>query len=163
MDYEEYRELTNTIDAYLETNNPKTLLSIQNCIKTKEGFREKLIEDLVEYTHERYIEVFSTNDQIKIVSDLVAKIKETEYLAFRVCWILPYVSDKALDKILSTADDIALVKIMHEIKDIVRVIGHRLCDSSTYFWLRSTNIFSRMGERMIWHKLYRKCKKNLNK
>lgn len=160
MDYNEYWKLTNTIDAYLETGNCQMLASIQNCIKTKEGCREKLIKDLLEY-HERYIQVFSTDDQVKIVSDLVAQIKQREYLAHRASWILAYVSDKALNQILSNADDVALVKIMYEIKRHIRVIGNRLCDSSTYFWLHSTNIFSRMGERMMWRNLYRKCKRNL--
>ena len=58
MNYNDYRELTNTIDAYLETGNPKTLASIQECLETKEGWREKLMEDLVK-GHERYIQVFS--------------------------------------------------------------------------------------------------------
>lgn len=160
MDYNEYRELTNMIDAYLETGNRQTLASIQDCIVTKEGCREKLMEDLEE-SHERYIQVFSTDDQVKIVSDLAAQIKQREYLAYRVSWILPYVSDKALDQILSNADDVALVKIMYEIKGHIRAIGNRFCDSSTYFWLHSTNIFSRMGERMTWRKLYRKCQRNL--
>lgn len=160
MDYNEYRELTNMIDAYLETGNRQTLASIQECIVTKEGCREKLMEDLVE-SHERYIQVFSTDDQVKIVSDLAAQIKQREYLAYRVSWMLPYVSDKALDQILSNADDVALVKIMYEIKGHIRAIGNRFCDSSTYFWLHSTNIFSRMGERMTWRKLYRKCQRNL--
>lgn len=160
MDYNEYRELTNMIDAYLETGNRQTLASIQDCIVTKEGCRGKLMEDLGE-SHERYIQVFSTDDQVKIVSDLAAQIKQREYLAYRVSWILPYVSDKALDQILSNADDVALVKIMYEIKGHIRAIGNRFCDSSTYFWLHSTNIFSRMGERMMWRKLYRKCQRNL--
>jgi len=160
MDYNEYRELTNTIDAYLATGNRQTLASIQNCIATKEGCREKLVKDLEEH-HERYIRVFSTDDQVKIVSDLVAQIKQREYLAYRVSRMLPYVSDKALEQILSNADDVALVKIMDEIKGHIRAIGNRFCDSSTYFWLHSTNIFSRMGERITWMKLYRKCKRNL--
>lgn len=160
MDYNEYRELTNMIDAYLETGNRQTLASIQNCIATKEGCREKLVKDFEEH-HERYIRVFSTDDQVKIVSDLAAQIKQREYLAYRVSWMLPYVSDKALEQILSNADDVALVKIMDEIKGHIRAIGNRFCDSSTYFWLHSTNIFSRMGERITWMKLYRKCKRNL--
>lgn len=160
MDYNEYRKLTSTIDAYLETGNRQTLASIQDCIETKEGCRERLMEDLVE-GHERYIQVFSTDDQVKIVSDLAAQIKQKEYLAFRVSWMLPYVSDKALEQILINADDVALVKIMNKIKGHIRAIGNRFCDSSTYFWLHSTNIFSRMGERMTWCKLYRKCKRNL--
>lgn len=160
MDYNEYRKLTNTIDAYLATGNRQTLASIQNCIATKEGCREKLVKDLEEQ-HERYIRVFSTDDQVKIVSDLAAQIKQREYLAYRVSWMLPYVSDKALEQILSNADDIALVKIMDEIKRHIMAIGNRFCDSSTYFWLHSTNIFSRMGERITWMKLYRKCKRNL--
>ena len=160
MDYNEYRELTNTIDAYLATGNRQTLASIQNCIATKEGCREKLVKDLEEH-HERYIRVFSTDDQVKIVSDLAAQIKQREYLAYRVSWMLPYVSDKALEQILSNADDVALVKIMDEIKGHIRAIGNRFCDSTTYFWLHSTNIFSRMGERITWMKLYRKCKRNL--
>ena len=160
MDYNEYRELTNTIDAYLATGNRQTLASIQNCIATKEGCREKLVKDLEEH-HERYIRVFSTDDQVKIVSDLAAQIKQREYLAYRVSWMLPYVSDKALEQILSNADDVALVKIMDEIKGHIRAIENRFCDSSTYFWLHSTNIFSRMGERITWMKLYRKCKRNL--
>lgn len=161
MDYNEYRELTSKIDAYLETGNRQTLASIQDCIETKEGCRQRLMEDLVEYHHERYIQVFSTDDQVKIVSDFAAQIKQREFLAYRVSWMLAYVSDKALDQILSNADDVALVKIMEEIKDHIRVIGKRFCDSSTYFWLHSTNIFSRMGERMMWRKLYRKCQRNL--
>ncbi len=162
MDYNEYRELTNSIDAYLETGNRQTLASIQNCIETKEGCRKKLMKDLVKY-HYRYIQVFSTDDQVKIVSNLAAQIKQEEYLAYKVSWILPYVSDKVLEQILSTADDVALVKIMHAIKRHIRAIGHRFCDSSTYYWLHTTNIFSRMGERMTWRKLYRKCQRNLNK
>lgn len=161
MDYDEYRELTNTIDAYLKTGNRQTLASIQECIETNEDYREKLIEDLLEH-HERYIQVFSTDDQVNIASNLAAQIKQREYLAFRVSWMLPYVSDKALNQILSKADDVALVKIMHEIKGHIRVIGNRFCDSSTYFWLHSTNIFSRMKERMMWRKLYKKCQNSLN-
>lgn len=160
MDYNEYREFTNTIDAYLETGNRQTLANIQDCIETKKGCREMLMEDL-EKRYERYIQVFSTDDQVKIISDLVAQIKHNEYLAFRVSWMLPYVSDKALDQILINADDVALVKIMNEIKDHIRIIGNRFCDSSTYFWLHSTNVFSRLGERMTWRKLYRKCQRNL--
>ena len=161
MNYDEYREFTNTVDAYLETGNRQTLTSIQDTIKTKEGCRERLMEDLINY-HERYIQVFSTDDQIVIVSDLEAQIKQREYLAYSVSWMLPYVSDKSLNQILTNADDVALVKIMNAIAGNIRAIGNRLCDSSTYFWLHTTNIFSRMGERMMWRKLYRKCKRNLN-
>lgn len=159
MDYNEYRELTNMIDAYLETGNRQTLASIQDCIVTKEGCREKLMEDLVE-GYERYIQVFSTDDQVKIVSDLAAQIKQREYLAYRVSWMLPYVSDKALNQILSNADDVALGKIMYEIKGN-NINANRFCDSYTYFWRHSTNIFSRMRERMTWRKLYRMCQRNL--
>ena len=162
MDYNEYRELKNSIDAYLETDNRQTLVSIQNCIETNEECRKKIIKELMEY-HERYIQVFSVDDQVKIVSNLVAQIKQEDHLAYRISWLLPYVSEQALEKILSTADDVALVKIMHEIKRHIRVIGNRLCDSPTYFWLDTTNIFSRMCEKIMWRNLYRKCERNLNK
>lgn len=163
MNYDEYRELTNLIDAYLDTGNRETLATIQNCIETKEGCRESLMEDLIEHYHSRYIKVFSADDQVKIVSDLAAQICQKEYLAYKVSWMLPYVSDKVLEQILSTADDVALVRIMREIKGNIRAIGNRFCDSSTYFWLHTTNIFSRMGERMAWRKIYRKCRRNLKK
>ena len=162
MDYNEYRELTNSIDVYLHTGNCQTLASIQKCIKTKEGLRKKLMEDLLG-DHNRYIQVFSTDDQVKIVSDLAAQIKQDENLAYTVSWMLPFVSEKALNQILSTADDVVLVKIMHEIKGHIRAIGHRLCDYSTFYWLHTTNIVSRIDERITWRKIYRKCERNLNK
>lgn len=160
MDYNEYEELTNTIDVYLKTGNRQLLASIRHCIETKEGCREELIEDLLKY-HKRYIQIFSTDDQIKIANDLASQIKKDEYLAHSVSWILPYVSDTVLDQILSNADDIALVKIMDQIKRNIRAIGNRLCDSPTYFWLHTTNIFSRMRERMIWRRIYGKCRRYL--
>lgn len=163
MNYNEYRELTNLIGEYLDTGNRETLATIQNYIETKEGCREKLMEKLIEYPHNRYIKLFSTDDQIKIISDLVAQICQKEYLAYKVTWMLPYVSDKVLEQILSTADDVALVRIMREIKRNIRVIGNRFCDSSAYFWLHTTNIFSRIGERMTWRRIYRKCRRNLKK
>lgn len=161
MDYNEYLEVRNSIDAYVKTGNQRMLAEIQANIETKNGLREKLIEDL-EY-HEEYIQVFSTDEQIKIVGDLVSQIKQREYISHQVSWMLPYVSDKVLNEILAKADNVALVKIMDDIKSHIRVIGNRFCDSSTYFWLESTNIFSRMGERITWSVLYRKCKKNLKK
>ena len=84
MDYNEYRELTNLIDAYLDTGNRETLTTIQSCIETKEDCRERLMKDLIERFPNRYIKVFSSNDQVKIVSDLVAQMGQKEYLAYRV-------------------------------------------------------------------------------
>lgn len=159
MNYNEYLEIKNSIDAYVEIGNQRMLAEIQSNIEKKNGLREKLIEDL-EY-HEEYIHVFSTDEQIKIVGDLVSQIKQNAYISDKVSWMLLYVSDKALNEILARADNVALVKIMDEIKSNIRVIGNRFCDSSAYFWLKSTNIFSRMGERITWLRLYRKCKKNL--
>jgi len=161
MDYNEYLDIKDSIDAYVKTGNQRMLAEIQANIEKKNGLREKLIEDL-EY-HEEYIQVFSTDEQIKIVGDLVSQIKQRKYSSHKVSWMLPYVSDKALNEILAKADNVALVKIMDDIKRNIRVIGNRFCDSSAYFWLKSTNIFSRMGERITWSVLYRKCKKNLKK
>lgn len=104
-----------------------------------------------------------TDEQIKIVSDLVSKIQQRKYISYQVSWLLPYISNEALSEILAKADDVALVKIMDNIKSHIQFIGNRFCDSSTYFWLKRTNIFSRMCERITWWGLYRKCKKNLNK
>ena len=129
-------------------------------LESKEGCRERLMNDLVKY-HERYIQVFSTGDQVKIVSDLVVQIKQREYLAYKVSWMLPYVSDKALNTILSNADKVVLERIMDEIRDNIRAIGNRSCDLHAFYWLHSTNVFSRMRERMTWWKLYKKCKRNL--
>lgn len=159
MNYNEYSEIKNSIDAYVKIGNQRMLAEIQSNIEKKNGLREKLIEDL-EY-HKEYIHVFSTDEQIKIVGDLVSQIKQNAYISHKVSWMLLYVSDKALNEILTRADNVALVKIMDEIKRNIRVIGNRFCDSSAYFWLKSTNIFSRMGERITWLGLYRKCKKNL--
>ena len=161
MNYSEYLEVRNSIDAYVETGNQRMLAEIQANIETKNGLREKLIEDLEH--HEEYIQVFSTDEQIKILGDLVSQIKQRAYISHQVSWMLPYVSDKVLNEILAKADNVALVKIMDDIKSNIRVIGNRFCDSSTYFWFESTNIFSRMGERIAWSRLYRKCKKNLKK
>ena len=163
MDYNEYRKLTNLIDAYLYTGNWETLVTIQNCIETQEGCREKLMNDMIEHNHNTYITVFSADEQVKIISDLVAQIGQKEHLAYIVSWMLPYVSNKVLEQILISADDVALVRIMLEIKGHIRAIGNRFCDSSTYFWLHTTNIFSRMVERIIWLKIYRRCQKNLKK
>ena len=156
MNYNEYSEIKNSIDAYVKIGNQRMLAEVQSNIEKKNGLREKLIEDL-EY-HQEYIHVFSTDEQIKIVGDLVSQIKQNAYISHKVSWMLLYVSDKALNEILAKADNVALVKIMDEIKRHIRVIGHRICDLS---WFKSTNIFSRMGERITWLRLYRKCKKNL--
>ena len=161
MDYKEYLEVKNSIAVYLKTHNQRMLAEIQDDIQTKEGVREKLIEDLEH--HEEYIVVFPSDEQIKIVGDMVSQIKQREFIAFRVSWMLPYLSNRALNEILSNADNVALVKLMDEIKSHIRYVGNRLCDSSAYFWLKSTNVFSRMGERITWWTLYIKCKKNLKK
>lgn len=163
IDYNEYRELTNLIEAYLDTGDRRTLAIIQSWIETKEDCRKILINDLTECSNNRYIKVFRTDDQVKILSDLGEKIRWDEYIAYKVSWMLPYVSDEALEQFLRKADDVELVRIMHEIKGNIRIIGNRICDSSTYFNNHTTNIFSRMRERMTWCRIYRKCRKNLKK
>lgn len=163
MDYNEYQELKNLIVVYWGTGNRQTLATIQNYIKTKEGCREKLIEDLKNGCH-RYISFFSSDDQVQIVSDLAARIKQGEFLESTVSWMLPYVSEQSLDQILSKADDVALVKIINEIDDHIRMIGHRFCDPPVaYSWFKSTTFFSRMREKRTWRKLSKKCKKHLKK
>ena len=161
MDYKEYLEIKNSIDAYVKTRNQRMLVEIQANIQTKEGLREKLIEELE--NHEEYILVFPSDEQIKIVGDMVSQIKQREFIAYRVSWMLPYLSNRVLNEILANADNVALVKIMDDIKSHIRYIGNRFCDSYMYFWLKSTNVFSRMGERITWWTLYIKCKKNLKK
>ena len=71
-------------------------------IEKKNGLREKLIEDLEH--HEEYIQVFSTDEQIKIVGDMVSQIKQREFIAFRVSWMLPYLANRVLNEILTNAD-----------------------------------------------------------
>ena len=46
MDYNEYLENRNSIDAYVKTGNQRMLAEIQANIEKKNGLREKLIEDL---------------------------------------------------------------------------------------------------------------------
>ncbi len=101
MENSEYRELTNLIDVYLNTGDRERLATIQECIATNKDCREELIADFRKGYHSRYIKVFSTDDQIKIVSDWVSQIKQEKYLAYHVSWMLPYVSSEALDQILS--------------------------------------------------------------
>ena len=62
MNYNEYSEIKNSIDAYVKIGNQRMLAEIQSNIEKKNGLREKLIEDL-EY-HKEYIHVFSTDEQI---------------------------------------------------------------------------------------------------
>lgn len=162
MDYNEYRELTNLITVYFATGNQETLSTIHDYIETKNGCRKQLMKDLV--THTKYIRVFPDDEQVKIIRDLTTQICQDEHLAYKISWMLPYVSDKVLDRTLSAADNYALVKIMHNIKGNIEVIGHRLCDPPGYFYLPpTTTTFSRMREKMTWRRIYRKCRRNLKK
>lgn len=162
MNYDEYREFINSIEVYLKTKNEQTLTDIQNTIATKEEFKEKLINDDLMRCY-RYIKVFSDSDQVEIVSNLAKKIGKEFCIEHKVSWLLIYVSEKALKEILEKTDDFALIKIMDEIEDNIRMIGNRFCDSSTYFWLKTTTVFSRMNERKAWRKLYRRCEQKLKK
>jgi len=146
MGYAEYQELKNLIDVYRETGNRQALETIRNYIKTKGGCREELIKD-IEEGHYEYINLFSCDDRVQIVSDLAAQIKQDKFLAGRVSWMLAYLSDKDLEQILSKADDVALVRIMHAIDGNIRIIGRRLCDHSTYLWFETTTFFSRMWKK----------------
>lgn len=171
MNNKEFRKFTYSIVAYLETGSEQKLEKLQYYIKNNEGCREMLVKDVIEH-HERYIQVFSTEDQVEIVSDLIAQIKKNENLASRVTWLLPYVSNEALKQILSRADDDALSLIIMQIEKNIKAIGKRYCDSPKYSCLSlcdsvqvscmySTNFWSRMNERVRWRNLRKKCKKNL--
>lgn len=162
MDYNEYREFINSIEVYLKTGKQQTLEDIQNTIATKEEFKKELINDDLMRCYE-YIKVFSDSDQVEIVSNLANQIGKKYGIEYNVSWLLPYVSEKTLKEILEKIDDFALIKIMDEIEDHIRMIGNRFCDSSTYFWLKTTTVFSRMNERKVWRKLYRRCEQKLKK
>lgn len=151
MNYTDYRKFTKLIDSFLETGNRKTLKTIQDMIEKKSGCRERLLEDIVE-NHMEYIKVFSTEEQIKIVNNFVLLIEPIECLAYNITCILPYVSNEALKEILSTIDDYALLKIIHEIKQNIKYVEHRYWDSS---------IFSKMKEKIKWYIIYIKCRRNL--
>lgn len=86
----------NIIDEYLRTGKRQTLLDIQANIKNND-LRQKIIKDLLK-DKQRYIQVFPTEVQIKIVIELASQIKPKEYLASIVTWMLPYVSNKALKR-----------------------------------------------------------------
>lgn len=163
MEHNKYRELRSLIQEYLDTDNLETLAIIQNCIETERGCRESIMKDLIEHHNLRFIEVFSADDQVKIVSDLIAQIGQKRYLEYWVSWMLPYVSDKVLYQILSTADDAALVKIMREVKGHIRSIGNCFCNPYTHIWLPITEGSSRMSDRRKWRKIYKKCQRNLKK
>lgn len=158
---ESYKELTNMIDVYMKTGNYHILVSIQGLTET---YREELVKDMTNF-HPEYFKIFLPHEQVKIVSDLIKRQKQEEHLAehfaYCVSWMLPYVSSVALNDILSDADSIAIGQIMIQIQRHIRVIGNRFCDSPAYPWLHTTNVISRMCERIMWRKLYKKCKHKL--
>lgn len=156
MSFSTYREIENSIEVYFKTRNPQLKNEIQTAIKENENFRNEIMKVLKD--KERYILFFNESDQIQILTDLINQIKEKNYIAHVVSWMLPYISNKALDNVLSHADDFALVQIMNKIESHLKIIGHRIIDIHP----KSTSIFSRMYERKEWIKLYFKCKKYLN-
>ena len=142
MNYTDYRKVKKLMDSFLETGNRKTQKNIQDMIEKKSGCREKILEDILE-SQEEYIKVFSTEDQIKIINNLVLLVETTECFTHNVTLILPYVSKKALKQILSTADDYALLKIIHEIKKNIK----HSCN-----W----------DSKIKWCSIYIECRKKLN-
>ena len=156
MSFSTYQEIENSIEVYFKTRDPQLKSEIQTAIRENENFRNKIMKVLEK--EQKYIIFFNEYYQIQILTDLINQIKEKSYIAHDVSWMLPYVSKKVLNNVLSYADDFALVQIMNESEKHLKIIGHRIID----IYPKSTTIFSRMYERKEWIKLYFKCKKYLN-
>lgn len=159
MNSEEYRNFKNSIEVCLKTGDNQLLNDICSKFDEDSSLKEKIIKEL-EYEGE-YIVLFTDKEQVEIVSKIVEMIKNEQYSAFKAAWILIYVSEEALVEILRNADNRALVKIMGEIQKNIQLIGKRFCDTDRAS--KSTNFFSRIGERIEWLKLYKKCEKNFKK
>lgn len=158
MYYKTYIDLKILIDSYLKSGKIQILDSIQNFINTKEGCRGELRVELMN-GHPEYIQLFSTEEQVNIVMGFEEKARWSSCTADKVSSILMYVSRKALNEILNKFDDVALSMIMDEVQKTIKIIGKRYRDLNDYPRLKTTNVFSRMCERIAWHWLYRKCKK----
>ncbi len=163
MKNSEYRELADLVDRFLVTRDRQTLSIIQCELENNKDFYNELVFDMIERKNYRYIQVFPTNQQIKLIRNMMSHIKGRNSFAYRVSWILPYVSNKVLNKVLSIADNDMLLSIMYEIKGHIGIIGSRTCDLPQGYWYPTTNVLSRMGERIVWHRIYNKCRKNLEK
>lgn len=153
---DEYRKFKDLVDMYFELRDEKMLEEIRKHIDVRKSIRRTFIKEL-DY-EERYVEVFSIKDQIKIGTNILNRETHKKYSSYKAIWILIYTSDEAIKQILKNADNIALNDMMYEIK---KVLGNNYSNSSTHFKPGSNKKFTNIGKKRAFKKLYKRCKKNI--
>ena len=154
MNLEEYRNFKCLVDNYLKTRHRKLLKEIRLIISTKKSLRRKFIKEL--HDNERYIEIFSTEDQIKIGINILKRESNRKYSTFIAVWILFYMSKKAVNEVFKNIDYIAVNDVVFEIKNILKN-DHGTCEK--HYKPGTNKKFSRTGEKLAWIKLYIRCKR----
>lgn len=152
MSIEEYRNFKYLVDAYLELRDKNLLKEIREKLNTKKSLRIAFIKEL-DY-HERYIEVFDNEHQIKIGLNILNREKNRKYSAYKSAWLLFYMSKQAIKELLKNIDESVLNDIGYEIKNIIR-------DGTTskHFKPGTNKKFSKIGQKIALIRFYRICKK----
>ena len=154
MNLDEYRSFKYLVDTYLETRDEKSLKKIRQIIETKKSIRREFTKELHE--NERYIEIFSTEDQIKIGINILRRESHRKYSTFIAVWILFYMHKKAVNEIFKNIDSKAVNDVVFEIKNILK---NDYWTHDKHYKPGTNRKFSRIGERLALIQLYRRCKK----